>query len=373
MIEATNVTRYFGDKAAVAGVSFSVGKGEVLGFLGPNGAGKSTTMRMITGFLPLSGGRIAIGGCDIAEKPVEAKRLFGYLPENAPAYQDMSVAGFLDFSASIRGLSGKARSEAIARAVKLCHLEKVMHQSIDTLSKGYHHRVCFAQAILHDPPVLILDEPTDGLDPNQKHEMRELIREMGKSKAIIVSTHILEEVEAICTRVIIIDRGELVFNGTPQQLKEKAPHGDRVLACIAVNVMDTAWRGKDRRYIQLGTVMTDPACRGQGLSRRLMEAVLADWEDACDGIYLFANETVLEFYPRFGFERAAEYEWTLPVRQEAGPCRRLDMDSAADRERLRRAYDRGSPYAALPARNNFGLLMFYAGSVYKEAVYYMED
>ena len=151
MIEATNVTRYFGDKAAVAGVSFSVGKGEVLGFLGPNGAGKSTTMRMITGFLPLSGGRIAIGGCDIAEKPVEAKRLFGYLPENAPAYQDMSVAGFLDFSASIRGLSGKARSEAIARAVKLCHLEKVMHQSIDTLSKGYHHRVCFAQAILHDP------------------------------------------------------------------------------------------------------------------------------------------------------------------------------------------------------------------------------
>ena len=192
MIEATNVTRYFGDKAAVAGVSFSVGKGEVLGFLGPNGAGKSTTMRMITGFLPLSGGRIAIGGCDIAEKPVEAKRLFGYLPENAPAYQDMSVAGFLDFSASIRGLSGRARSEAIARAVKLCHLEKVMHQSIDTLSKGYHHRVCFAQAILHDPPVLILDEPTDGLDPNQKHEMRELIREMGKSKAIIVSTHILE-------------------------------------------------------------------------------------------------------------------------------------------------------------------------------------
>lgn len=240
MIEATNVTRYFGDKAAVAGVSFSVGKGEVLGFLGPNGAGKSTTMRMITGFLPLSGGRIAIGGCDIAEKPVEAKRLFGYLPENAPAYQDMSVAGFLDFSASIRGLSGKARSEAIARAVKLCHLEKVMHQSIDTLSKGYHHRVCFAQAILHDPPVLILDEPTDGLDPNQKHEMRELIREMGKSKAIIVSTHILEEVEAICTRVIIIDRGELVFNGTPQQLKEKAPHGDRVLVTLLQVAADDA-------------------------------------------------------------------------------------------------------------------------------------
>ena len=241
MIEATNVTRYFGDKAAVAGVSFSVGKGEVLGFLGPNGAGKSTTMRMITGFLPLSGGRIAIGGCDIAEKPVEAKRLFGYLPENAPAYQDMSVAGFLDFSASIRGLSGRARSEAIARAVKLCHLEKVMHQSIDTLSKGYHHRVCFAQAILHDPPVLILDEPTDGLDPNQKHEMRELIREMGKSKAIIVSTHILEEVEAICTRVIIIDKGHLVFNGTPRELLDRAPRKTRLsLVLTGVSGADAA-------------------------------------------------------------------------------------------------------------------------------------
>lgn len=151
-------------------------------------------------------------------------------------------------------------------------------------------------------------------------------------------------------------------------------HGDRVLACIAVNVMDTAWRGKDRRYIQLGTVMTDPACRGQGLSRRLMEAVLADWEDACDGIYLFANETVLEFYPRFGFERAAEYEWTLPVRQEAGPCRRLDMDSARRQGAAAPGVPIGeAPTPRYPARNNFGLLMFYAGSVYKEAVYYMED
>lgn len=232
MIEARNVKKYFGGKAAVAGISFSVRKGEVLGFLGPNGAGKSTTMRMITGFLPLSEGTVTIDGCDIEEKPVEAKRLFGYLPENAPAYQEMTVSGFLKFSASIRGLSGEAGENAIARAVKLCHLEKVLNQTIDTLSKGYHHRVCFAQAILHDPPVLILDEPTDGLDPNQKHEMRELIREMGRTKAIIVSTHILEEVEAICTRVIIIDRGELVFNGTPRELRARAPQGERLLVTL---------------------------------------------------------------------------------------------------------------------------------------------
>ena len=235
MIEASNVKKNFGARTVVGGVSFSVGKGEVLGFLGPNGAGKSTTMRMITGFLPLSAGKITIGGYDIEENPVEAKQLFGYLPENAPAYQDMTVAGFLDFSASIRRLSGKKKADAIARAVKLCHLEGVLQQTIDTLSKGYHHRVCFAQAILHDPPVLILDEPTDGLDPNQKHEMRELIREMSKTKAIIVSTHILEEVEAICTRVIIIDRGKLVFNGTPRELQEKAPHGNRLRVTVCAS------------------------------------------------------------------------------------------------------------------------------------------
>lgn len=223
MIKATDVQKRFGAITAVDRVSFSVEKGEVLGFLGPNGAGKSTTMRMITGFLPLSGGKITIGDCDIEEDPVGAKRLFGYLPENAPAYQDMSVSGFLNFAASIRGLSGRAKADAVARAVKICHLETVTGQTIDTLSKGYRHRVCFAQAILHDPPVLILDEPTDGLDPNQKHEMRELIREMGKNKAIIVSTHILEEVEAICTRVIIIDKGHLVFNGTPRELLDRAP------------------------------------------------------------------------------------------------------------------------------------------------------
>ncbi len=232
MIKTIDVQKSFGPSLAVDRVSFEVNKGEVLGFLGPNGAGKSTTMRMITGFLPLSGGKITVGDYDIEENPIEAKRLMGYLPENAPAYADMSVIAFLEFVAKIRGLSGAEAKEAVERAISICHLEKVRLQIIDTLSKGYLHRVCFAQAILHDPPVLILDEPTDGLDPNQKHEMRELIKEMGKSKAIIVSTHILEEVEAICTRVIIIDQGKLVFNGTPAELLAKSSEAGQVLVRV---------------------------------------------------------------------------------------------------------------------------------------------
>jgi ABC-2 type transport system ATP-binding protein len=179
-------------------------------------------MRMLTGFLPLSGGKITIGGHDIEENPIAAKAMFGYLPENAPAYADMNVQDFLAFTAAIRGLSGQEKANAVEKAIATCHLGRVRRQSIETLSKGYYHRTCFAQAILHDPPILILDEPTDGLDPNQKHEMRELIKTMGKNKAIIVSTHILEEVEAICTRVIIIDQGRLVFNGTPAELRAKS-------------------------------------------------------------------------------------------------------------------------------------------------------
>lgn len=233
MIKAIEVTKSFGATVAVDKVSFEVKPGEVLGFLGPNGAGKSTTMRMITGFLPLSGGKILIGDYDIEEDPINAKRLMGYLPENAPSYPDMSVEAFLHFCAAIRGLSGPQKEQAVEKAIETCHLGKVRRQIIDTLSKGYRHRVCFAQAILHDPPVLILDEPTDGLDPNQKHEMRLLIREMGKSKAIIVSTHILEEVEAICTRVAIIDQGRLVFNGSPAEMLAQSPQAGRV----SVNIL----------------------------------------------------------------------------------------------------------------------------------------
>lgn len=216
------MAKVFGSKRAVDGVSFAVERGEVLGFLGPNGAGKSTTMRMITGFIPPSSGTVSVCGFDIMENPLPAKRVIGYLPENAPAYTDMTVHGFLSFAAEIRGLKGDAKKRAVSRVVEMCFLEPVQHQSVETLSKGYRHRTCFAQSIIHDPDVLILDEPTDGLDPNQKHEVRSLIRRMGEKKAIIFSTHILEEVDAVCTRAIIIDRGKIVANGTPHELRQKS-------------------------------------------------------------------------------------------------------------------------------------------------------
>jgi len=218
MIKIENLVKTFGAKRAVDDISFTVERGEVLGFLGPNGAGKSTTMRMVTGFMPPSAGKVSIGGHDIVDSPLEAKRLMGYLPENAASYPDMTVHGFLKFTAELRGLRGEARKKAVQRVVELCFLESVLNQSIDTLSKGYRHRTCLAQALIHDPEVLIMDEPTDGLDPNQKHEVRNLIRELGKTKAIVFSTHILEEVDAACTRAIIIDRGRIVASGTPDEL-----------------------------------------------------------------------------------------------------------------------------------------------------------
>src|SRR5436190_7579948 len=222
MIKVRNLKKTFGPKVAVNGVSFTVEKGEVLGFLGPNGAGKSTTMRMLTGFIPPSDGEVSIGGFDMLENPIPAKGLIGYLPENAPSYTDMSVHGFLEFCAELRGLRGDALKKAVNRVIEMCFLEPVLHQSVETLSKGYRHRTCFAQSIIHDPEVLVLDEPTDGLDPNQKHEVRTLIRRMGEKKAIIFSTHILEEVEAVCSRAIIIDRGTIVANGTPDELKQRS-------------------------------------------------------------------------------------------------------------------------------------------------------
>ncbi|HEX6008000.1 MAG TPA: ATP-binding cassette domain-containing protein [Burkholderiales bacterium] len=219
MITVEHLTKAFGPKLAVNDVTFTVNRGEVLGFLGPNGAGKSTTMRMVTGFIPPTSGSITVGGHDVLENPIPAKRMIGYLPENAPGYADMTVTGFLRFAAELRGLHGDARKRAVNRAIELCFLQNVVYQSIDTLSKGYKHRTCLAQSLIHDPPILIMDEPTDGLDPNQKHEVRNLIKRMGQDKAIIFSTHILEEVEAVCSRVIIIDRGKIVANGTPEELK----------------------------------------------------------------------------------------------------------------------------------------------------------
>jgi ABC-2 type transport system ATP-binding protein len=239
MIKVENLVKTFGAKVAVNDVSFTVERGEVLGFLGPNGAGKSTTMRMVTGFIPPTSGRITVGGHDIVNDPLPAKRLFGYLPENAPGYVDMTVQGFLNFSAELRGLQGAARKQAVNRAIEMCFLELVVHQTIDTLSKGYKHRTCLAQSLVHDPEVLIMDEPTDGLDPNQKFEVRNLIKRMGQNKAIIFSTHILEEVEAVCSRVIIIDRGRIVANGTPQELKARSPEGRLDDVFRAITLPDT--------------------------------------------------------------------------------------------------------------------------------------
>src|SRR5215467_6080285 len=247
MIKVQNLAKVFGTKHAVDGVSFSVERGEVLGFLGPNGAGKSTTMRMITGFIPPTAGTVSVGGFDIVEHPIEARRLIGYLPENAPAYTDMTVYGFLNFAAEIRGLRGDSKKRAVNRVVEMCFLESVLHQSVETLSKGYRHRTCFAQSIIHDPEVLVLDEPTDGLDPNQKHEVRGLIRKMGEKKAIIFSTHILEEVDAVCSRAIIIDRGQIVANGTPAELRAKSD----VAGAVVVRVRGVNMTGLNQRLTQL--------------------------------------------------------------------------------------------------------------------------
>ena len=225
MIEIQELQKSFGDFRAVDGVSFSVQPGEVLGFLGPNGAGKSTTMRMITGFLTPSGGAVKVAGADVGADPIAAKRRIGYLPEGAPLYPDMTPRTLLEFIAEVRGVPASERKARIEKVVAQVHIGGVLDQRIDTLSKGFKRRVGLAQAIVHDPEILILDEPTDGLDPNQKHEVRQLIEEMSQDKVIILSTHILEEVEAVCSRAIIIARGKVVYDGTPQELKERSPSG----------------------------------------------------------------------------------------------------------------------------------------------------
>ncbi len=221
MIEVINLSRSFGSIVAVDQISFNVKKGDVLGFLGPNGAGKTTTMRMLACFLRPDSGTATICGCDILRHPVQVRRIIGYLAEHAPAYNEMTVGGFLNFICDTRRIAGKKRKEVLDRIVPMCAIESVYHQTIDTLSKGYRRRVGLAQALIHDPEVLILDEPTDGLDPNQKHEVRELINKMAKDKCIIVSTHILEEVEAVCSRAIIIARGRILVDSTPEQLKKE--------------------------------------------------------------------------------------------------------------------------------------------------------
>ena len=240
MIDVRHLTRRFGPVTAVNDVSFAVDRGEVLGFLGPNGAGKSTTMKVITGFLAPTGGTAAVCGADIVTNPIEAKRHIGYLPEGAPAYPDMTPLAFLRFIARIRGFSGADAERRIGLAINRTSLGGVLAQSIDTLSKGFKRRVGLAQALLHDPDVLILDEPTDGLDPNQKHEVRTLITELAPSKAIIISTHILEEVDAVCTRAIIVAQGRLLADGTPMQLEARSRHHNAVRLAISGEAPDAA-------------------------------------------------------------------------------------------------------------------------------------
>lgn len=223
MIVADHLVKDFGQKRAVDNVSLTVKRGEVLGFLGPNGAGKSTTMKMLTGFLRPSAGRASIAGYDVTTAAMSARKVLGYLPEGAPLYPDMTPWSLLHFCAEVRNLPSDLRRKRIIESIERTNLQSVVMQPIDTLSKGFKRRVGLAQALLHDPEVLILDEPTDGLDPNQKHEVRELIREIAPNKAIIISTHILEEVDAICSRAVIIADGKVIADGAPGQLAERSP------------------------------------------------------------------------------------------------------------------------------------------------------
>jgi ABC-2 type transport system ATP-binding protein len=225
LIEIEGLTKRFGTFTAVDGVSFTVARGEVLGFLGPNGAGKSTTMKMLAGFVTPTAGTARIAGHDVQTEPIAARRHLGFLPEGAPTYPEMTVVGFLAFCARIRGYAGRDLTERVEHALGLTTLAGVRLQPVETLSKGFKRRVGLAQALLHDPPVLVLDEPTDGLDPNQKHEVRTLINRMAAQKAIVISTHVLEEVDAVCTRAIIIANGRIVADATPAELEKRHPSG----------------------------------------------------------------------------------------------------------------------------------------------------
>jgi ABC-2 type transport system ATP-binding protein len=236
MVRLDRLAKRFGPVHAVEDVSFAVARGEVLGFLGPNGAGKSTTMRMLTGFIAPTAGTASVMGHDVVREPIEVKRRVGYLPEGAPLYGDMTALAFLRFVAEMRGLRGAEGRQRIEGAIARTQLEEAVHRPIETLSKGFKRRVGLAQAIMHDPPVLVLDEPTDGLDPNQKHGVRRLIGEMAEDKAIIVSTHILEEVEAICTRAVIVARGRVVADARPDELKRRSRHHNAVRLTVNANL-----------------------------------------------------------------------------------------------------------------------------------------
>ncbi len=241
LVRLDRLSKRFGDLRAVDDISFEVARGEVLGFLGPNGAGKTTTMRMLAGFIAPSAGTAAICGHDVRDDGVAARRLIGFLPEGAPVYPDMEVADFLHFTARVRGYKRAERTDRVEQAIRLTALDEARRQTVETLSKGFRRRVGLAQALLHDPPVLILDEPTDGLDPNQKHAVRRLIEQLAPRKAILVSTHVLEEVEAVCTRAIIVARGRIVADATPDALRDRHPSRslDAVFRAITTGAITT--------------------------------------------------------------------------------------------------------------------------------------
>jgi ABC-2 type transport system ATP-binding protein len=295
LVEACDLVKRFGSLTAVDGISFTVERGEVVGFLGPNGAGKSTAMKMISGFLEPTSGRAAIEGHDSHADAIAARRHLGYLPEGAPAYADMTVSAFLWFIAGMHGLSKARANDRLAELVERIHLAEVWNQRIDSLSKGFKRRVGIAQALVHDPDVLILDEPTDGLDPNQKYEMRSLIRGIAAQKAIIISTHILEEVEAVCSRVIIIARGRLLADATPAALLAGAPDAGAVAVTIAAGDPQRAIEiisgepGVDRvaiaQRVNGVTHLLVRTARSRASASELAGALRAA-DIACDEIYL---------------------------------------------------------------------------------------
>lgn len=269
LIEARELRKRFGAINAVDGISLAVAKGEVLGFLGPNGAGKSTMMKMLTGFLEPDSGSAYIGGISVADRPIAAKAILGYMPEGAPAYGDMNTRRFLEFIAEVRGFEGAEAGRRVDAAVDKAALKSVLGQKIDTLSKGYKRRVGMAQAILHDPPVLIMDEPTDGLDPNQKHHVRKLIGDMAKDKAIIVSTHILEEVEAVCSRAVIINKGRIVADGTAESLMRRLSyHGT-----IAMHVPSSRAEAVKKALLEFAAIASVEAIGASNGKVRLQAAV----------------------------------------------------------------------------------------------------
>ena len=299
MIEIDGLTKRYGRHTVVDNLSFRCEPGEVLGFLGPNGAGKSTTMKMVTGFVTPNAGSAAVCGHDVQTDALAARRRLGYLPEGAPCYAEMTPATFLDFVADIRGLGDKVRRERMSEVVERLHLDKVLNQSIDTLSKGFKRRVGLAQAILHDPDVLILDEPTDGLDPNQKHEVRELIRSMSAEKLIVISTHILEEVEAVCSRAVIIAAGRILADDTPAKLAS----GSRYHNAVRLRLEDAAQFDELRSALE----RLDPVNSVEGQREALEMTALA--ANPADGQALWSAVTAL----------VGEKAWQLHgVYQESG-------------------------------------------------------